>query len=137
MRAAPNTPFFWSSEIPFNTQKRESRRTTLLVPQIQQVGLNNKPTVLPNSLKSFAGASIGSSLLSIILREYSTPLKPQAMVWYSLPSGHSFCGTQQKPGQINLPMHLLMDSSNHEIHEGENLFPMFEFHAFNNYHSWE
>ena len=125
MRADEKTHLFCSSAMPCKTQKPESSTTTFYDPQMGRVRRNNKSTVLPKDENSFGAACFGSSLPSAISKEYRMPLLPHKIVWYSFLRGQVFRGTHMMPGQVNFPTYLLIDSSKHETHEGENLYFIF------------
>ena len=59
------------------------------------------------------------------------PDNEQHTVWYSLPNGHGFRGTNIHPGQLYLLVHVLMDSSKQLTQLGVNCSVMLVLHASN------
>ena len=57
------------------------------------------------------------------------PDNEQHTVWYSLPKGHGFLGTNIHPGQLYLFVHVLMDSSKQLTQLGVNCSIILEFQA--------
>ena len=93
MRAKANTPFSSSAVIASNAQKLPSSVMVRQEPHIPFVNCNSRPTVLPSDSNSFAGRSGGLSFPSMSSTAHIIPVKPQQMVWYSLPKGQGFLGT--------------------------------------------
>ena len=57
------------------------------------------------------------------------PDNEQHTVWYSLPKGHGFWGTNIHPGQLYLFVQVLMDLSKQLTQMGVNCSVTLEFHA--------
>ena len=57
------------------------------------------------------------------------PDNEQHTMWYSLPNGHGFHGTNIHPGQLYLFIHVLMDSFKQLTQVGVNCSIILAFHA--------
>ena len=89
---------------------------------------SNNPTVFP-SLLNLRMISDGESFPSTTSICPRIPDNVQHTVWYSLPKGHGFQGTNIHPGQLYLLVQVLMDSSKQLTLLGVNCSIMVEFHA--------
>ena len=77
----------------------------------------------------FGDDSDGESFPSTCSICHRIPDNEQHTMWYSLPNGHSFQGTNIHPGQLYLLVQVLMDSSKQLTQMGVNCSVMLEFHA--------
>ena len=128
IKAEAYTPCFFNSTIPFSTQKPLSSTTIFPFPKIGSKTRSNNPTVFPSLLNfetSWDGASFPSTS-SICQR---MPDNEQHTVWYSLPKGQGFLGTNIHPGQLYLLVQVLIDLSKQLTQLGVNCSVMLAFHA--------
>ena len=72
----------------------------------------------------------GESLPSTSSIRQRIPDNRQHTVWYSFPNGHSFHRTNIHPGQLDLFIHVLMDSSKQLTQLGVNCSVILAFHAY-------
>ena len=84
-----------------------------------------------SSLWNFGTISDGESFPSTSSICQRMPDNEQHTVWYSLPNGHGFHGTNIHPGQLYLLVHVLMDLSKQLTQLGVNRSVMLVFHASN------
>ena len=83
------------------------------------------------SLLNFGTISDGESFPSTSSICQRMPDNEQHTVWYSLPNGHGFRGTNIHPGQLYLLVHVLLDSSKQLTQLGVTCSVMLVFHTSN------
>ena len=132
IKAEAYTPHFLSSMMPFSTQNPLSRMTVIPLANIGSNTRSNNPAVFP-SLWNFGSISDWESFPSTSSICQRMPDNEQHTVWYSLPNGHGFHGTNIHPGQLYLLVHVLMDLSKQLTQLGVNCSVMLVFHASNIY----
>ena len=129
IRAAAKIPFFCNSTMALRMQNPLSRMNTLPLPQTGSVNLSKALTVFPRSSNCLLLSCGGRSLPSRNSRDQMMLESAQPALWYSLPNGQGFRGTNINPGQVYSFSDLLIDSSIQLIQLGMKFVAMFLFHS--------
>ena len=72
---------------------------------------------------------LGRSVTSTYFCLYIILVSSYHMVCYSFSLGCGFLGTNIHPGQVNLLVHIWMDSYKQDTHEGKNMSSVWSFHT--------